>query len=109
MRLKKAKLEKIEIKEMDASYIYITDFYSGEHPCKIVNLDNGIGLISKIPLFLNDHLIIKYKYKNIEFKHEAIVKGNYLPNIYLLNFLNFSIEEQKNLDRLIKTASSKRF
>lgn len=98
------------IMELKAHFMYITNIYSKFQPCKLINLphSSGIGIITKIPLFKNDHLIIKYTYKGIDFEQEAIV-SNVTKDGVLLNFLSFTFPEQENLDKLISASLRKRF
>ncbi len=103
-------VERPRISELDASFIYITNFHTKPHPCKLINLthSNGIGIVTKIPLFKNDHLIIKYNYNNIEFEQEAIVSDK-LKGETVLKFLSFTDSEQETLDNLILASLRKRF
>ncbi len=98
------------ITELKAQFIHITNIHSKSQPCKLINLprSSGIGIVTKIPLFKNDHLIIRYTYNGIDFEQEAIVSDVTQDGI-LLNFLSFTLPEQENLDNLISASLRKRF
>lgn len=105
----KKRKENYVINELDAIFCYITDTHFRPHRCKLINIKNCIGLSTISPLFENYHIIIKYEYNNIKMEQEALIVKKLNNNIYLLNFLAFSANEQRDLDTFIEASLRKRF
>ncbi len=103
-------IEQHKIDAISADFTYITDVNSKVYSCKLINSKHtyGVSIVTDIPLFKNDHILIQYIYNGIEFEYDAIV-SKVLQSEKIIKFLAFSESEQNCLDNLIAASLRKRF